>query len=919
MRPTSVRSLVAVAVLVAASGIVVFGDWVRAQSSTPAESAVRAKQAAKDWALKIFTDIGQRANEDKRITFQPLSESDLVSSRHRRRLYGLLLSALHEQGKASGYTVKNPMDLEIMQRALESAAVEKKLREVAYMKTLQEKRLTKLNLSCKGSPDRNNRIKLECTALDIDNDNEWGRASAVFEMDWLGAPLAMETAFYAVAGEIVAVLRGSARVGEVKIVEADNSRSNLTRFFEKLLRRRVLQRLGTKSPRGQRSVGGSAKKETRYRLAGSVDRLKDKLVLFVDVYKNDETWSFYVAEEHITLDSVETLLEAGRVKRSQPVDEAARGEVVAKKEKHALHEAVKAGDMARVKELLEGGADVNGRDGGHWTGLMHAASSGYMLVVKLLLDKGADVGLQAVKGETALYMASEKGELGIVRMLLEAGAETEVMGPRGRRAADAAEEGGYTKIVELLKGAEAERALRAEAQKDDEAYGRARGLDTPAAYRQYEKERPGGRHRAAVRDRLRELDEAAYGKARGLDTVEGWAEYRRAFPEGFRAKEAREKEWELRERGLGLKHPEQVSIQRGLASLGKDVGQVDGWFGDRTRGAIGEWQGEKGLAVTGYLTGDQARALRALGEAAEREEAKRRARLERERKAREAREAAERKAREEREREERRMVTRLKELQRRNWPAGESFRECRGCPEMVVIPAGEFMMGSPASEEGRDSDEGPQHRVRIGRPIAVGKYEVTFEEWDACVAGGGCRGYRPSDEGWGRGRQPVINVSWEDAKAYVRWLMEKTGKEYRLLSEAEWEYMARARTETRYSWSWGYDEGNNKANCAWCGSRWDDQQTAPVGSFEANGFGLHDVHGNVWEWVEDCRHDDYAGAPTDGSAWTSGGNCGHRVSRGGSWFSHPWDLRSANRNGFDAGYRSNTVGFGFRVARTLAR
>ena len=601
MRPTSVRSLVAVAVLVAASGIVVFGDWARAQSSTPAESAVRAKQAAKDWALKIFKDIGPRENKDKRITFQPLSESDLVSRHHRRRLYGLLLSALHEQGKTSGYTVKNPMDLEIMQRALESAAVEKKLREVAYMKTLQEKRLTKLNLSCKGSPDRNNRIKLECTALDIDNDNEWGRASAVFEMDWLGAPLAMETAFYAVAGEIVAVLRGSARVGEVKIVEADNSRSNLTRFFEKLLRRRVLQRLGTKSPRGQRSVGGSAKKETRYRLAGSVDLLNDKLVLFVDVYKNDETWSFYVAEEHITLDSVKTLLEAGRVKRSQRVDEAARGEVVT--EKHALHEAVKAGNMARVKTLLTGGADVNGRDGKFWTGLMHAASRGYTLVVEELLRAGADAGLRAVDGATALYMASGSGHLEIVSMLLEAGADTKVMGPRGRRAADAAEEGGYAEIVELLKGADAERALRVEAQKDDEAYGRARGLDTPAAYRQYEKERPGGRHRAAVRDRLRELDEAAYGKARGLDTVEGWAEYRRAFSEGLHGKEAWEREWELREGGLGLKHSELVSIERGLVSLGKDVGQVDGMFWDRTRRALGEWQGEKGLAVTGYLTG----------------------------------------------------------------------------------------------------------------------------------------------------------------------------------------------------------------------------------------------------------------------------------------------------------------------------
>ena len=241
--------------------------------------------------------------------------------------------------------------------------------------------------------------------------------------------------------------------------------------------------------------------------------------------------------------------------------------------------------------------------------------------------------------------------------------------------------------------------------------------------------------------------------------------------------------------------------------------------------------------------------------------------------------------------------------------------DCEVCPEMVVIPAGEFMMGSPASEEGHDSDEGPRHQVRIGRPIAVGKYEVTFEEWDACVAEGGCRGYRPDDEGWGRGRRPVVNVSWEEAKAYVEWLSEKTGKEYRLLSEAEWEYMARAGTGTRYTWGDGV--GNNRANCHGCGSRWDNEKTAPVGSFEANGFGLHDVHGNVAEWVEDCRHEDYSGAPTDGSAWTSGGNCGERVLRGGSWFYVPWSLRSARRSGSEAGHRSSSIGF--RVARTLAR
>ena len=183
------------------------------------------------------------------------------------------------------------------------------------------------------------------------------------------------------------------------------------------------------------------------------------------------------------------------------------------------------------------------------------------------------------------------------------------------------------------------------------------------------------------------------------------------------------------------------------------------------------------------------------------------------------------------------------------WEAGAVFRDCPECPEMVVVPAGSFMMGSPASEKDRDDDEGPVHRVNrvtIAAPFAVGVYEVTFDEWDACVRGGGCGGYRPVDAGWGRGRRPVINVNWEDVRTYVDWLSRETGKDYRLLSEAEWEYAARAGTTTRYHW--GDDIGRNRANCYYtydgCGDSWD--HTAPVGSFGANGFGLHDMHGNVW-------------------------------------------------------------------------
>jgi formylglycine-generating enzyme required for sulfatase activity len=239
-------------------------------------------------------------------------------------------------------------------------------------------------------------------------------------------------------------------------------------------------------------------------------------------------------------------------------------------------------------------------------------------------------------------------------------------------------------------------------------------------------------------------------------------------------------------------------------------------------------------------------------------------------------------------------------------------RDCDDCPQMAAVPAGTFRMGSPKGEVGRSDEEGPQHDVTIAEPFAVGQYEVTFDEWDACVKGGGCNGYKPSDQGWGRGRRPVINVSWNDAQAYVAWLSKETGKTYRLLSEAEWEYVARAGSTTAY-W-WGNDFGRYPAYCLPCGHQWERKGTTPVGSFAANSFWLYDTAGNVWEWVEDCWHGSYWGAPDDGSAWTSGALC-PRVMRGGS-SGGPWgEVRSAVRRWGSPSFRNNNVGF--RVARRL--
>lgn len=249
----------------------------------------------------------------------------------------------------------------------------------------------------------------------------------------------------------------------------------------------------------------------------------------------------------------------------------------------------------------------------------------------------------------------------------------------------------------------------------------------------------------------------------------------------------------------------------------------------------------------------------------------------------------------------------------------DSFRECAAdhgedyCPTMVVVPAGSFMMGSPPSEMDRRGNEGPQHAVAIAKSFAVSKFQLTFDEWDTCVDYGDCA---PdiSDAGWGRGQEPVIGVSWDDAQHYVAWLSRMTGKSYRLLTEAEYEYAERAGTESPYFW--GNEVGRGNANCNACGTKWDNNVDAPVGSFAPNLFGLYDMTGNVWEWVEDCYHPNYDGAPKDGSAWSGG--CPDdrtRVERGGGKNAPPQMIRSAVRIAVTADTRRASLGF--RVARDL--
>ena len=435
------------------------------------------------------------------------------------------------------------------------------------------------------------------------------------------------------------------------------------------------------------------------------------------------------------------------------------------------------------------------------------------------------------------------------------------------------------------------------------------------------------------------------------------------------------------ERGLELALADRVAVQAGLESLVGSADRADGVFGARTRAALRRWQEDRGVPSTGYLTRDQAEALAAAGRATmarddaafaaarsadtaaafdgylsshpsgrHAEDARRlRAAAARDDAAFAAARSADTAAafdgyltafpsgRHTAE------ARRLRAAAAERIDAGDVFRDCPHCPEMAAIPGGSFAMGSPRSEAYRDDDESPVGRVAIRSPFAVGVHEVTRGEFARFVQatdramGEFClkdeySSYRNRD--WLRpgfaqeDSHPVVCVSWDDAQAYAAWLSAETGEDYRLLSESEWEYAARAGTATARYWGESAagqcDHANGAADEAYL-IRWRHEdcedgyeETAPVGSFSPNAFGLRDMLGNVSEWVADCRHENYADAPSDGGAWLSarGGDCSKRGHRGGSWRSASWGLRAADRSWSRAGVRFAYTGF--RVARTLS-
>ena len=474
------------------------------------------------------------------------------------------------------------------------------------------------------------------------------------------------------------------------------------------------------------------------------------------------------------------------------------------------------------------------------------------------------------------------------------------------------------------------KAQRDEQMADDAAFSKAQKAGTSAAFDEYLSTRPGGRHaeeaqRLMAQAKAREdADDAAYAQAHKAGTSKAYGEYLSLYPKGRHSEQARRLMVEAKaQEDADDAAYEQALKERTSAAL-KEYFSIN----RHPQGRHYEEARRKYTQLKAEEEEDDAAFAKASSAGTPAAYAKYLSEYPKGRRAQEAR----------------RLKTQIEELIRK-WPAGKAFRDCPDCPEMVAYPAGSFMMGSPAEDKGGNPDERPPHRVMIAKPFAVGKYEVTKSEFGAFArasgrpASGNCRLYDSFSRKWKLGEDitwrepgfeqsefdPVVCVSWDDAKAYVKWLSGKTGQEYRLLSEAEWEYAARVGPKTKrnplteyFGASWGHDkvlDANYRTNCYGCISFWGGERTAPVGSFQAIRFGLYDVHGNVREWVEDCWNPSHAGAPPNGSARTSG-DCSRRVVRGGSWFDEPGFLRTANRERNPAKNRDNIIGF--RVARTLA-
>lgn len=598
-----------------------------------------------------------------------------------------------------------------------------------------------------------------------------------------------------------------------------------------------------------------------------------------------------------------------------------------------LLRSVRDGDIDGTRLILQAGTNPDIRDRRGWTPLMYAASKGYKVLVPSLLEARSSLDLQAADGATALFLAVLQGHEEIAEMLVRAGADPTIKGPTGRTPIDVARVRKLVKTFALLKRASTDHSAFSAARKsgtaaaykkyldgnprglfveqarerqgkslDREAFLRAEKANAARVYRDYLAAYPGGQHRDTAEQRVLQLDSEEFDRAVKSDSAAAYREYLASNANGMFVEEARRRKDVSADREGFAQSKARHTLEAYTAYLSSFP---KGSYRSQTQDAVRKLKDPVVFAraksqdtITAY---EHYLKLYPQGShAAE-------ARLRRD----------------------------------RVQVEGRVFRDCDICPVMVVLPAGSFLMGS---DEG-DADEQPLHRVTIEKPFAVGKYEVTLRQFTAFVrATGRDMGEKPGLFGlpspeacespglfistkitWSApgfdqdDNSPAVCINWNDAIAYTRWLSQETGKLYRLLSEAEWEYAARA--TTRGEFHFGEILSPNQANYNSTHSerlskgKKNRRRAIKVGSFPANGFGLHDMHGNVLEWVEDCWHENYEGAPADGRAWIRKESCTARVVRGGSWHNPASYLRSAFRNSIEVKKRHTQ--YGFRVARAV--
>ena len=597
--------------------------------------------------------------------------------------------------------------------------------------------------------------------------------------------------------------------------------------------------------------------------------------------------------------------------------------------------------LGTIRVLLGAGADVNARDDLGWTPLHEAVRNDATSVIGVLLDAGADVNVRNRGGATLLHMAFDRSPA-MFEMLREAGADLNARDASGRTLLHyAAQRNGATMIASLLESG-ANGAVRDEmgqtplhwAASDQEELPAfelllATGVDVNVQDAQ-------GRTPlfvAAQRHAMPEVVERLLTAGADMHAVDNSG---RTMLHAAASNEHLEFIESLLAAGVDV-NARDANGRTPLHAAAQSSGWVDyeGWFWiGRTRPRTPRY-GSPGVVEMLLAAGAAVNARDNTGRTPLHETWRNRnpaviealvaAGADASAQDDGGRTAADSGMR----------IVQIREFLEADPPQAsppaaslrqvEGLRDCPLCPELVLVPGGTFRMGclAPAWEGCREDAEKPTHVVDV-TAFALSKYEVTRGQFEAFAAAtghdlrGGCVGAENGswrNQSWQSDDHPVVCVSWNDAQSYARWPSSETGREYRLPSESEWEYAARAGTVTKWFWGdqdqerCGYANGRGDYGCddAW-------KQTAPVGSFGANGFGVHDMIGNVWEWVADCWHDDYEGAPDDGLAWTRGGDCGRRVLRGGSWLSSDGLLRSARRHGSHAGYRS--VNRGFRVVRT---